>query len=109
MGASGIDFLPPTLGCDVAFVVEIPKISAAPPTLDSFCPFFFILLFSPQGRSAEAASRHAVRGYFDSLRAEVARDRIKVTVVHPGDDNDNDTAHEATRCAVVVGYGICVP
>ncbi|CAM9946403.1 unnamed protein product, partial [Ascophyllum nodosum] len=42
------------------------------------------LLRTPEGRSAEAASRHAVRGYFDSLRAEVARDRIKVTVVHPG-------------------------
>ncbi|CAN0224329.1 unnamed protein product [Pylaiella littoralis] len=61
-------------------------------------------------RSAEVvASQLAVRGYFDSLRAEVARDRIKVTTVHqaaggsetPGrasqpaaaaaaDDNDDD-------------------
>lgn len=35
-------------------------------------------------RSAYAATKHAVRGYFDSLRAEVAEDGIGVTIVCPG-------------------------
>lgn len=37
-----------------------------------------------QSRSAGAASRRAVAGYFDSLRAEVAQDRVRVTVAHVG-------------------------
>jgi short-subunit dehydrogenase len=35
-------------------------------------------------RSGYAAAKHAMHGFFDSLRAEVARDGIKVTVVCPG-------------------------
>jgi short-subunit dehydrogenase len=35
-------------------------------------------------RSAYAASKHALHGYFDSLRAEVAKDGISVTIVCPG-------------------------
>lgn len=35
-------------------------------------------------RSAYAASKHALHGYFDTLRAEVAADNIKVTVICPG-------------------------
>jgi dehydrogenase/reductase SDR family protein 7B len=35
-------------------------------------------------RSAYAASKHALHGFFDSLRAEVWRDGIKVTLVCPG-------------------------
>ena len=35
-------------------------------------------------RSAYAASKHALHGYFDSLRAEVAKDGIAVTIVCPG-------------------------
>lgn len=35
-------------------------------------------------RSAYAASKHALQGYFDSLRAEVHDDNIKVTLVCPG-------------------------
>ena len=35
-------------------------------------------------RSAYAASKHALHGYFDSLRAEVWRDNVKVTLVCPG-------------------------
>lgn len=36
------------------------------------------------GRSSYAAAKHALHGYFDSLRAEVWRDGIKVTIVCPG-------------------------
>lgn len=35
-------------------------------------------------RSAYAASKHALHGYFDSLRAELAKDGIRVTIVCPG-------------------------
>jgi len=35
-------------------------------------------------RSAYAASKHALQGYFDSLRAEVWRQNVKVTLVCPG-------------------------
>lgn len=36
------------------------------------------------GRSSYAAAKHALHGYFDSLRAEVWRDGITVTLVCPG-------------------------
>ncbi len=35
-------------------------------------------------RSAYSASKHALQGYFDSLRAEMANDNIGVTIVSPG-------------------------
>lgn len=35
-------------------------------------------------RSAYAASKHALHGFFDSLRAEVSRDGIHVSIVCPG-------------------------
>jgi len=35
-------------------------------------------------RSSYAAAKHALHGYFDSLRAEVWREGIKVTIVCPG-------------------------
>ena len=35
-------------------------------------------------RSSYAAAKHALHGYFDSLRAEVWRDGIKVTIACPG-------------------------
>ena len=35
-------------------------------------------------RSAYAASKHALHGYFDSLRAELAKDGIGVTIICPG-------------------------
>jgi dehydrogenase/reductase SDR family member 7B len=35
-------------------------------------------------RSSYAASKHALHGYFDALRAEVAKDGIAVTIVCPG-------------------------
>ncbi len=36
------------------------------------------------GRSAYSASKHALHGFFDSLRAELWRDGIKVTLICPG-------------------------
>jgi short-subunit dehydrogenase len=35
-------------------------------------------------RTAYSASKHAVQGYFEALRAELVRDNIQVTIVSPG-------------------------
>lgn len=40
--------------------------------------------FGTPYRSGYAASKHALHGFFDSLRAEVWKDNIKVTMVAPG-------------------------
>ena len=40
--------------------------------------------FGAPGRSAYAASKHALHGYYDSLRAETPPDRVRITVVVPG-------------------------
>lgn len=40
--------------------------------------------FGTRFRSAYSASKHALHGYFDSLRTELDADRIKVTIVCPG-------------------------
>ncbi len=40
--------------------------------------------FSTPGGSAYAASKHALHGFFEALRAEVWRDGIKITMVMPG-------------------------
>ncbi len=40
--------------------------------------------FGTQLRSGYAASKHALHGFFDSLRSEVYRDNIQVTLVTPG-------------------------
>ena len=40
--------------------------------------------FGLPGRSAYCASKHALHGFFDTLRAEVWKDRIQVTMVLPG-------------------------
>lgn len=40
-------------------------------------------------RSAYAASKHALHGFFDSLRAEVYEDNIRVTLICPGYINTN--------------------
>lgn len=41
------------------------------------------LIGIPQ-RSSYAASKHALQGFCDSLRAEIATHNIKVTVISPG-------------------------
>jgi len=40
-------------------------------------------------RSSYAASKHALHGFFDSLRAEIHKDNINVTLVCPGYVNTN--------------------
>ena len=40
--------------------------------------------FGVSHRSAYAASKHALHGYFDSLRAEVVDENIKVSIICPG-------------------------
>ena len=41
-------------------------------------------ILAPPGQAAYAASKFAVRGFSESLRAELAADGVGVTVVHPG-------------------------
>jgi short-subunit dehydrogenase len=40
--------------------------------------------FGTQYRSGYAASKHALHGFFDALRAEYWKDKIRVTMVCPG-------------------------
>jgi dehydrogenase/reductase SDR family member 7B len=40
--------------------------------------------FGTPYRSAYSASKHALHGFFDSLRAELTRDKIDVTIICPG-------------------------
>lgn len=40
-------------------------------------------------RSSYSASKHALQGYFDSVRAELKTENIKVTIVSPGRINTN--------------------
>ena len=35
-------------------------------------------------RSSYSASKHAIQGYFESLRAELANDQVKVSIILPG-------------------------
>lgn len=50
--------------------------------------------FGTSKRSAYAASKHALHGFFDSLRAEVYDDGVRVTIVCPGFVKTN-VAHNA--------------
>ncbi|MGZ4779155.1 MAG: SDR family oxidoreductase [Thermoanaerobaculia bacterium] len=47
-------------------------------------------------RSAYSASKHALHGFFDSLRAEVAKDGIDITIVCPGYIRTNVTRNALT-------------
>jgi dehydrogenase/reductase SDR family member 7B len=47
-------------------------------------------------RSSYSASKHALHGFFDSLRAEVAKDGIDVTIVCPGYIRTNVTRNALT-------------
>jgi NAD(P)-dependent dehydrogenase (short-subunit alcohol dehydrogenase family) len=64
---------------------------------------YFVVTSSVMGkigtpmRAAYAASKHALHGYFDSLRAEVGQYGIKVTIIKPGYIN--------TPIAVIAGDG----
>ncbi|MCT4646487.1 MAG: SDR family oxidoreductase [Carboxylicivirga sp.] len=48
-------------------------------------------------RTAYAASKHALQGYFESLRAELSQTNIKVTLVSPGRVKTNISLHALTE------------
>jgi len=48
-------------------------------------------------RTAYSASKHAVQGYFESLRAELINDNIKVTIVSPGRIKTNISRNALTQ------------
>ena len=48
-------------------------------------------------RSAYAAAKHALHGFFDCLRAEVSPAGIKVTILTPGYINTNISLHSLTK------------
>ena len=52
--------------------------------------------FGSPMRSGYAASKHALHGFFDSLRAEVYRDNIKVTLICPGFIHTNVSVNALT-------------
>ncbi|HWZ14666.1 MAG TPA: SDR family oxidoreductase [Mucilaginibacter sp.] len=56
-------------------------------------------------RSAYAAAKHALHGFFDCLRAEVAADNIKVTILTPGYISTNISLYALTNKA----YGLAKP
>jgi short-subunit dehydrogenase len=78
------------------------------------------------GRSTYAAAKHALHGYFDSLRAELWRERLHVTLVCPGyvktavsanalgprgeTQNRNERVHQtgitADKCAAAIVRGV---
>jgi short-subunit dehydrogenase len=55
--------------------------------------------FGTQYRSGYAASKHALHGFFDALRAEHFKDNIKVTMICPG------FIHTKIRLSAVTGDG----
>jgi len=48
-------------------------------------------------RSGYAASKHALHGYFESLRAEISKDNINVTIVCPGRIKTNISVNALTK------------
>jgi short-subunit dehydrogenase len=54
-------------------------------------------LFGFRLRSAYSASKHALCGYFESLRCETAGRGIKVTLLFPGRVNTNISLHALTK------------
>lgn len=54
-------------------------------------------------RSAYAAAKHALHGFFDCLRAEVAADNIKVTILTPGYIRTNISLFAVTDNAYGLG------
>ncbi len=54
-------------------------------------------------RAAYAAAKHALHGFFDCLRAEVAADNIKVTILTPGYIRTNISLYAVTNKAYGLG------
>src|ERR1700744_4565535 len=69
----------------------------------------FVVMSSVMGkigtpmRSAYAASKHALHGFFDCLRAEVAASNILVTILTPGYIQTNISKHALTRDGAELG------
>jgi dehydrogenase/reductase SDR family member 7B len=69
----------------------------------------FVVMSSVMGkigtpmRSAYAAAKHALHGFFDCLRAEVAPDNIKVTLLTPGYIRTNIALHALTKDGSTLG------
>jgi short-subunit dehydrogenase len=56
--------------------------------------------FGLPGRSAYCASKHALHGFFDTLRAELSEDNIQVTLVLPGWVRTNVSINALTSAGV---------
>jgi dehydrogenase/reductase SDR family member 7B len=54
-------------------------------------------------RSAYAAAKHALHGFFDCLRAEVAQDNIQVTILTPGYIRTHISLHALTKAGDKLG------
>jgi short-subunit dehydrogenase len=69
----------------------------------------FVVMSSVMGkigtpmRSAYAASKHALHGFFDCLRAEVATSNIQVTILTPGYVQTNISQHALTKDGTELG------
>jgi dehydrogenase/reductase SDR family member 7B len=59
--------------------------------------------FGLPGRSGYCASKHALHGYFDTLRAELWRDGITVTLVLPGYVRTNVSINALTGSGAALG------
>ncbi len=74
----------------------------------------FLVISSVAGKfgvprlSAYSASKHALHGFFDSLRAEVTRDNIKITMVVPGFVRTNITLNALNGDGTRYGRQMCV-
>ncbi len=72
-------------GATVALTKARTTFNAEPAGEDTFIVLSSVLgKFGLPGRSAYCASKHALQGFFDTLRAEVWKDGIHVTLVLPG-------------------------
>jgi dehydrogenase/reductase SDR family member 7B len=69
----------------------------------------FVVLSSLMGkigtpkRSAYAAAKHALHGFFDCLRAEIQKDHIRVTVLTPGYIQTNFARHAFNASGTATG------
>ena len=69
----------------------------------------FVVMSSVMGkigtpkRSAYAAAKHALHGFFDCLRAEMAEFNVKVTVLTPGYIKTNISQHAVTKDGTALG------
>jgi short-subunit dehydrogenase len=60
-------------------------------------------LFGIQSRSAYSASKHALRGYFESLRNEISNSGIALTMIYPGYVKTNVSQNAVTATGEIYG------